>query len=49
MTASTFPRSGNPRKPIPAAEAPGQIPEGVGFAAATAVPTPTSARRGRPS
>ena len=40
MTASTFPRSGNPRKPIPAAEAPGQIPEGVGFADATAVKTP---------
>jgi hypothetical protein len=42
MTASTFPRSGNPRKPIPAAEAPrpaGQIPEGVGFAAGTAAPT----------
>ena len=51
MTASTFPRSGNPRKRIPAAETSrpaGQIPEGVGFAAASAVPTPISARRGRP-
>ena len=45
MTASTFPRSGNRRKPIPAAEAPGQIPEGVRFAAATAVPTPERAPR----
>jgi hypothetical protein len=38
MTAQVFTRSGNPRKRIPAAQSPpsaGQIPEGVGFAAAT--------------
>ena len=43
MTAWAFPRSDNPRKRIPAARSPpspGQIPEGVGFAAATAVLTP---------
>jgi hypothetical protein len=42
MTAVTFSRSGNPRKRIPAAESPppaGQIPEGVGFAAASALLT----------
>jgi hypothetical protein len=43
MTARAFPRSGNPRKRIPAAQSPAsavQIPAGVGFAAATAVSTP---------
>ena len=40
MTAWAFPRSGNRRKPSPAAQTPpatGHIPEGRGFAAATAV------------
>jgi hypothetical protein len=43
MTAWTFPRSRNPRKRLPAAPSPpaaGQIPEGVGFAAATALLSP---------
>jgi hypothetical protein len=41
MNTRVFPRSGNPRKRIPAAQSPppaGQIPEGVGFAGATATP-----------
>jgi hypothetical protein len=53
MTALAFSRSGDPRKRIPAAESPpsaGQIPEGVGFAAATAMsrsvaPRPTIVTR----
>ena len=43
MTAWAFSRSRNPRQRIPAAQSPpaaGHIPEGVGFAAATAVLTP---------
>ena len=47
MTAVTFSRSGNPRNRIPAAESPssaGQIPEGVGFAAAGALSTALAPR-----
>ena len=47
MTAVTFSRSGNPRKRTPAAESPrsaGQIPEGVGLAAAGALSTALAPR-----